>query len=309
MKKRSVGIIGSGAVGAYYGALLARAGKDVHFLLRSDYDHVQEHGLKIISKDGDFELAQINAWASAEAMPLMDLVLVATKTVSNELIVDLLSKSTKLNAQVIILQNGLGVEAELAKALPDRQFFGGLCFLCSSRLSPGVIHHQAYGKIKLAEYYQDQSSEFISSDLEELGAYLNTCGLTIELEAALTKARWQKLVWNMTFNGLCTVLACTTGEIMEDPRLKEQARDLMLEVQLGARACGYEIEDAFLDEMMLITEHMKPYKPSMYLDYEAGRALELEDIYRRPLDAVKLAGQTLPKLESLYGQLVALGSI
>jgi 2-dehydropantoate 2-reductase len=303
MKNRSVGIIGSGAVGAYYGALLARAGIEVHFLVRSDYLHVKKHGFKVLSKEGDFDLPRVNVWPTVQAMPKVDLVLVATKTVSNQVLIGLLEQCTSESSEVIILQNGLGVEAELSKALPGRRFFGGLCFLCSTRIAPGVIQHHDYGLIKLAEYRLNESEGIISDSLQDLGSFLMSHGLEIELCDGLSKARWQKLVWNIPFNGLCTVLRCSTDKIVASELGRNLAHDLMLEVQRGAAACGVVISDVFLDQMMQITIDMDAYKPSMLLDFEASRLMEVEDIYWRPLAAVKHSGINLPKIQLMAQQL------
>ena len=306
MKNRSVGIIGSGAVGAYYGSLLARAGVEVHFLLRSEYEHVRAKGFKILSKEGDFDLPRVNAWPNVGVMPRVDLVLVATKTVSNQVLIELIEQCTSETSEVIILQNGLGVEAELSSALPGRRFFGGLCFLCSNRISPGVIQHHDYGTIKLAEYRVNESELMISDNLQDLGEFLRNNGLDIELCDGLSKARWQKLVWNIPFNGLCTVLRCTTDKIVATELGRNLARALMREVQGAAKLCGVIIEDAFLDKMMQLTLDMKAYKPSMLLDLEAGRPMEVEDIYWRPLAAVESSGLELVKIRVLAQQLTLL---
>ncbi|WP_372899510.1 2-dehydropantoate 2-reductase N-terminal domain-containing protein, partial [Stieleria sp.] len=94
MIKQSYAILGSGAVGGLYGAMLARAGHVVHFLLHSDYEHVREHGWKIESHWGDFDLPQVNAHASIDTVPACDVTLIGLKTVNNHLLPSLLAKPT-----------------------------------------------------------------------------------------------------------------------------------------------------------------------------------------------------------------------
>ena len=77
------GIIGTGAIGGYYGAKLARAGQELHFLLRSDYEYVKQHGLQVDSCDGSFHLDDVNAYLYTEDMPKCDVVLVCLKSVNN----------------------------------------------------------------------------------------------------------------------------------------------------------------------------------------------------------------------------------
>jgi len=110
-------VIGSGAVGGYYGALLAKAGFDVHFLFNSDYDHVKAHGLEVTSPNGDFSLPEVNAYQSTEDIPEVDVVILALKTTHNHLLNELLTPLLKYNPDILVLQNGLGVDSDVAKIL------------------------------------------------------------------------------------------------------------------------------------------------------------------------------------------------
>ena len=80
------GVIGTGAIGGYYGAKLAQTGKEVHFLFHKDYDYVKEHGLQVDSCDGSFHLEDVNAYQSTKDMPMCDVVLIGLKTVNTGLI-------------------------------------------------------------------------------------------------------------------------------------------------------------------------------------------------------------------------------
>ena len=107
-----IAVIGTGAVGGYYGGLLARNGYEVHFLLNSDYAHVKKSGLKVDSPNGDFELPQVHAWKSALEMPRCDLVIVALKTTANHLLKDILPEVVHESSKVLVLQNGLDVDSD-----------------------------------------------------------------------------------------------------------------------------------------------------------------------------------------------------
>ena len=103
------GIIGTGAIGGYYGAKLAHAGQEVHFLLRSDYEYVKQHGLQVDSCDGSFHLADINAYQYTEHMPPCDVVLVCLKSVNNGKLQSLLLPLLHAQTLVVLIQNGIGV--------------------------------------------------------------------------------------------------------------------------------------------------------------------------------------------------------
>ncbi len=109
MCNRKYAILGTGALGGFYGAKLQKTGLDVHFLLRSDYEHVKKYGLVVESKDGDFTLPQVNAYQDIETMPQCDVVIVALKTTQNYLLPKLLPSVIKDGGVVLVLQNGLGI--------------------------------------------------------------------------------------------------------------------------------------------------------------------------------------------------------
>jgi 2-dehydropantoate 2-reductase len=297
---KTTAIIGTGAIGGYYGALLQRAGNDVYFLLHSDVEHVREHGLRIDSKDGNFTLPNVNAYHEASDMPKCDLVIVALKTTANQFLKDILPQVVKDPSTVLILQNGLGADDETAAIVGAERVVGGLCFICSSKIGPGHIHHQNYGMITLGEYRADGSAAGITPRLQALASLLEPAGISIRLEADLLTARWKKLVWNVPFNGLSVVKHCTTDLLVSDPENRELCLRIMGEVIAGSAACARPIEPDFIDKMIEYTDSMGPYAPSMKLDHDHGRPLELEAIYGNPLRAARAAGVDMPETQALY---------
>ena len=146
------GIIGAGAIGGYYGAKLAHAGQEVHFLLRSDYEYVRQHGLQVDSCDGSFHLTDLNVYLHTEDMPPCDVVLVCLKSVNNGKLQSLLPSLLHDHTLVVLIQNGIGVEEDVQKMFPKVQLAAGLAFICSAKTQPGVVSHQCYGSINLANY-------------------------------------------------------------------------------------------------------------------------------------------------------------
>jgi len=147
----TIGIIGAGAIGGFYGALLARAGFEVHFLLRSDYEHVAKNGLTVCSKvNGDLHLPHVHAHQSAAAMPKCDWLLIGSKATRNADLVPTLIQTAATGAKIIVLQNGLGIEDELRPLLPDHlHLIGGLCYVCLQRTAPGLIDHIGAGLVRV----------------------------------------------------------------------------------------------------------------------------------------------------------------
>ncbi len=284
------GIIGAGAVGGYYGALLAKHGFEVNFLLRSDYAHVLENGLMVESKDGNFTLEAVNAYCIAEDMPVCDVVIVALKTTQNHQLSTILPKVVKENGIVIALQNGLDIEKDISDIVPHATIIGGLCFLCSNKVGPGHIRHLDYGSIRFGQFAPDGQAAGITEELKMIYDVFTKASVPVHLADNLGKARWEKLVWNMGFNGLTVILNVTTDRIMNNEASLSLVKEIMFEVIKGANACGYDLEEKFVDLMITATRQMIDYSPSMKLDFEAGRPLEIDEIYWRPIHAAKKSG-------------------
>jgi len=296
-------IIGTGAVGGYYGGLLCRYGFEVHFLLRGDYVHVQEKGLVVDSKDGDFRLKRVNAYCRALDMPRCDVVIVALKTTANDRLAGILPHVVKPGGVVVALQNGLDVEKAMQEIVPDATVIGGLCFLCSNKIGPGHIHHLDFGSVRLGQYRADGSAAGITTELRQVADAFSAAGISVDLAEDLALARWQKLVWNMAFNGVTVVLNVATDQLMADPSALALVRGIMEEVVAGARACGHPLDESFIEIMIAATKNMIAYRPSMKLDFEAKRPLEIEEIYRQPIEAARKAGVVMPLSQAVAWQL------
>ena len=298
-----IGVIGTGAVGGYYGALLSRAGYDVHFLLRGDFEHVREHGLTVDSVDGDFVVKPVNAHGNAADMPVCDMAVVSLKTTQNFLLTDILPGILRPGGIVVALQNGLNIEDDIQKTVPSATVIGGLCFLCAAKIGPGHIHHQDHGAIRFGIYEKQPSRAGIAPELQEIAQIFARAGIPVRLTEDLAKARWEKLVWNMGFNGPAVMLNATTHEILEHASACALVQDVMKEVVAGANACGYPIPSEFADKMVKTTRKMVDYSPSMKLDHASGKPMEVETIYWRPIRAAAGHGMDMEKCRVLACQL------
>lgn len=291
---RRYGVIGMGAIGGYYGAKLAYSGQDVHFLSHSDYAYVREHGLKVESCDGSFYLPQIHAYQHAEDMPQCDVVIVGLKTTNNHLLSQLLPPLLHEHTVVILIQNGIGVEADVEAMFPGLQLIAGLAFICSAKTQPGLVNHQCYGSINLGNYschdetlFQEIINDFVTAGIQT--------GVVEYLEA-----RWRKAVWNMPFNGMTVALETQTDHLLKNPATRTLIREQMMEVIGAARACGVTaIDETFADKMIATTDNMTPYSPSMKLDYDFHRPMEIHYLYTRPIELAAQAGFQMPRLQML----------
>lgn len=296
-----IGIIGTGAIGGFYGLMLARAGFDVHFLLRSEYAVVKRNGLRINSAvHGELALPVVQAWQNVADMPSCDWLLVGAKTTSNAELAGIINQAAKPGAKVLLLQNGYAVEDELRPLLDEQvHLLGGLCFICVHRAAPGVIEHEAQGGVNIGYHSGPATAAEGAEIAEQAAAMFRQAGLDSKAMPHLQQARWQKLVWNIPYNGLSVLLNSHTRQLMDDPHSRVLITDLMAEVMQAAAACGYPLPDNLIANMLKATDAMPDYWPSMYHDFSHKRPLELQAIYVAPLAAAQAVGCEMPKVAML----------
>jgi len=306
MKRRTYAIIGTGALGGFYGGLLARRGFETHFLARSDFAHIRRHGLRVDSSWGSFRLPDVRVWRDPRSMPRCDVVAVALKTTRNGLLPDILPHVLAPEGVVLVLQNGIGVEDDVARIVGPGRVMGGLCFLCSNKVGPGHIRHLDYGAVVLAEHDPRGRPRGITPRMRAIASDFKAAGIPVRLSPDLILARWKKLVWNIPYNGLSVALHATTDELMEDPATRGLVLALMSEVVAGAAAEGRAVPAAFVRKMVRDTERMPPYLTSMRIDYDRRRPMELATMFEAPLERARARGVELPLIDMLYRQLLFL---
>jgi 2-dehydropantoate 2-reductase len=291
-----IAIVGAGALGLYYGALLQRSGEDVHFLLRRDYDAISKNGLKVFSIDGDFTLPQVQGYRHSDEIGPVDLVLVGLKTFANNRYAELITPLVGAGTQILTLQNGLGNEEALAELFGGERIIGGVAFLCSNRGVPGEVHHLGEGRITLGEYQNVDRERLV-----RLVTIFTKAGVDCRATSDLKRARWEKLVWNIPFNGLSALLQQSVDLLVTAGPCRQLARELMLEVIAAANAQGLTtpIAESYAERMLEFTDTMGAYKPSMQIDREAGRQLEMAAIFAAPLAYGRQKWVAMPRVEML----------
>jgi 2-dehydropantoate 2-reductase len=292
---QSVAVVGSGAVGLYYGGRLAAAAADVRFLLRSDYAAVKRQGLHCESIHGGFTLPQVNGYQTPEEIGPVDLVIISWKTTANPHLKDVLPPLLHDNTQVLTLQNGLGNCETLADLVGADRVLGALCYICLNRLAPGYVNHSGGGKTSIGEFLPDRRGRSL-----EIVRRLLQAGIRAELDEPLEEAQWKKLVWNVPFNGLAIAEGgMTTDRLLASAELEIEIRALMAEIIAAARARGLSLSDELIDYNVNRTRPMGPYRPSSMIDYTEGREVEIGPIWEQPLHFGKQAGVAMPHLETL----------
>ena len=315
-----IAVVGCGAVGGFYGAKLCQTGCDVHFLLRSDYKAVRENGVRIRSAEGDFDVHPTAARSPGE-IGLCDLVIVALKSTANHRLGELLPPLVGEHTALLTLQNGLNNEATLAALFPNRPVFGGMCFVCLNRTKPGVIHHIAHGKIVLGRH--GGSPDGLTGAIAKL---IRSSGIPVDVSPDLERAHWEKLVWNIPFNGLGVAGAAgldatlvgrlvpsqpigpclATDALLDNGPWEQLVTELMDEVIASGCALGHDLSPGLGEHQRNRTRVMKAYLSSTLIDFERGLPLELDALFRLPLGRAQAAGVETPRLAALCDLLAEL---
>jgi 2-dehydropantoate 2-reductase len=302
-RPQRVAIIGAGAIGSYYGARLAEAGHDVHFLMRRDYEAVSSGGLRVTSISGDFVLERPSVVRSSEEIGPVDWVICALKATSLDNAQALVGPCIGDNTRILVLMNGLGLEARFAQWFGGASIFGGLAFVGINRGEPGEVHHLEAGAITIGHLGDDGTELAAAASLWE--------GTKVEIVSSpsLVRSRWEKLCWNIPFNGLAVAAGgIKTDAILADPELRETVRRVILEVVEAGNAdiaagggTGRIDGPAMAENMIRLTDAMAGYRSSTMIDFVEGRSMEVDAIFGAPLRRAQELGVDTPLIAMLTG--------
>lgn len=295
-----IAVIGAGAVGGYYGARLIQHGNRVHLLTPSDCDSIRRTGMQIHSRDGDFSLSanQINVYSDPRAMPKADLVVVTLKTTANDRLAELVEPVVKEDSIILTLQNGLGNEELLQGLFGEGRVVGGMAFVCINRTAPGEIWHTDHGMIRLGEPRGGPSER-----ARKIARLFSDSGVPCDVLDDLTRGRWDKLIWNVPFNGLGAVLDMTTDQLIASNEGLSLVRRICEEVIAACRPLNVRFDLNIIEEKIRHTQTMGAYKTSMQIDRQMGRRMEIEAIIGRPLRVARMNSVETPSISMLHSML------
>lgn len=294
----SVLIVGAGAVGALFGAALARQGAQASVVCRSDFDVVSRDGYTIRSSllgDHRFRPASVLREV-ADCITAPDYLILTVKVLPDLDRAALIRPAVGPHTVIVLIENGIDIEPEIAAAFPDNELLSSLAFVGVGRTAPGEIHHQAEGWLTLGRYPSG-----ITPAARKLAALFEASGVGCKLTENVIGARWQKAVWNATFNPISIMGGVLdTAMMLKAPEDQAFVRQAMQEVCEVAAAAGHPQHPALIDLMIGTTQSMPAYKTSMALDYENHRPMEIEAILGNTVRAGRKHQVPIPVLESIY---------
>jgi len=268
----------------------------VHFLVRSGRAALMARGIRVKTPTERFHLRKVQVYGSPAEIGPCDLVILAIKATSNDVLKTLLPPLLGPETIVLTLQNGLGVEEPVAEIVGAGRVLGAICYIGCVRTAAGVVDCSFPGLMTIGKFGKPAGER-----TQAVATMWRRAGVKCEAQNNLEAQRWHKLVWNVPFNGLAIVGGgITTDVLLADEGLRTLARRLMEEIVEAAAKFGHEIPRSFVDLQFERTAKMGPYRPSSLIDFLEGRAVELEEIWGEPVRRAKSVGVPVPRLEMLY---------
>ena len=272
-----IAIVGAGAMGSIYAALMADAGNDVWAvdIWRDHVEAINSSGLRIEGASGDRTVRTVKAATDLAAAGTCDLYIIATKASGVEAAAKAIAAHAVPGSLVLTIQNGLGAGERIARSLPsDNVLLGVAEGFGAAMLGPGHARHEAMKRIRIGEV-----AGGLTGRLERLAEIWREAGFNVEAYDDIDQLIWEKFVCNVTFSGPCTLLRRTIGDVMADPAAWHLALGCMREAYDAGRA--KEINFSFDDPVAYVTAfggRMPDARPSMLLDHLARRPSEIDAI-------------------------------
>lgn len=269
-----IAILGAGGVGGYYGGLLARDGQDVAFLARGAHlAALREQGLQVESVHGDFRVHPVEATGDPAEIGPVDLVLVAVKTYDLETAAEAAGPLVGAETAVLPLLNGLDADRRLAAVLGPEPVLAGLTHISSSLASPGLVRQiSAVRRITFGE--RDGT---VTPRARRIAAALASAGIEVVLSDKIEVALWEKFLFIASISGVCCLARRPMGVVLATPETHQLYFQALREVEAVGRARGVALAPDLVERTLALSEGFAPEtRPSMLVDLEAGRRLELE---------------------------------
>ena len=269
-----IAAVAAGAVGGYFGARLAAAGHDVHFLARGEtLRALRERGLQIRSTLGDLHLPEVNATDDPAAIGPVDVVLFAVKLWDLETTARSIAPLLGPETRVITLQNGVDSVERLAPILGADRVVGGIAYIASVAEAPGVIRHTSqFATIRCGR--EDGAADPALAAFVEAG---QGAGIDIALSDDIVAERWKKFAFLVPLSALTAGTRRPLGEVLANADTRAFFTQAVEEVIAVARAKGVRLPDGFLDERLRFAEAApKSMMASTAHDLERGNRLELD---------------------------------
>lgn len=299
-----VAILGSGAVGGYFGARLARVGQDVTFIARGAHlEAIRSKGLEVKSaKLGDF-IARAAAESDTARVGPVDVAIVSVKAYDNATALPMLAPMMGPETVALTLQNGVDSVDEVAAVVGGPRVLGGTTYVATALEAPGlIVQTGVHRSIILGEVFGDRSR--ITPRVQALADVLATADIQVTPVPDARVPIWDKFVYLVAFSGFTGAARLPIGHLWKDPRAQEMFYACSREVAAIAKAEGVTISANRFDTLREYMDHIPPTtRSSLLIDLEQGKRIEVEALQGAAVRRAQKHGLPTPIISTLYAVL------
>ncbi len=294
-----IAVIGTGAVGGYFGAKLAAAGQDLVFIARGAHlEALRRDGLRVLGPAGNILIRNAVFTSAAEAAGAVDVALICVKSYDTESAARACAGLIGAETTIFSLQNGIDNPEKLGGCFDAGRILAGVVYIGAQLEAPGVIRHFNGGRIVFGRL--DGKIDPRAQSVEQM---LSAAAIPCELRSDIQRIQWAKLLWNAPFCAISCLARAHAGEIVGSAQLTRLALDCMAEVAAAARTRGIELRRSLFDETIAFSRGLGDFKPSMLQDLEARKPLEYDAFNGFVVRLLSQAGQPAPVNQTFYSLL------
>jgi 2-dehydropantoate 2-reductase len=304
IKKMKIAVMGAGAVGGYLGAYLQKGGQDVTLIARGEHLHsIQENGLRIKGENGEF-VVPIKATDDVTQVGPFDLILFTVKSNDTRNAAERITPWLHKDTAVMTFQNGVDNEEVLAEVLGAHRVISGVAYISSKVEAPGLIRQMGIDKFVFGERNGSKSDrgDFWLRQFQ-------SCGIDADLSTSITVTKWEKLLWNVTFNPITALTFAPIKEVTANKHLRTLAERVLNEAVTVGRKMEIPLRDKAIAGILPSGEVFGNHKTSMLQDREKGKRMEVDSICGYLVRKGKELGIETPAICTLYDALSFINEI
>jgi 2-dehydropantoate 2-reductase len=296
-------VVGAGSVGGYFGAHLARINPNVAFLLRPrTLAAIAKNGLTIRSAIGESFTVHPPVASDPGEFPQPDLIILGVKAYDLEEAMVQLEPVLKPDTTILTLQNGVTIEDTLMARFGRERIVGGVAFIYSRIVGPGVIEHYKKGMMTIGEPMGMESPR-----LQEIATLFKEANIPCFTSKDIRRAKWEKMCWNCVFNPLTVVLNDRVAKALDHPELQPVITTIVREVSAVAMAAHrVPLDEDMPEKVVKWSQELRDIHTSMYDDWKAGRPTEIDELNGYVMAKGKEFGVPTPMNEMLTALIKAM---
>jgi 2-dehydropantoate 2-reductase len=315
-------MVGAGSVGGFFGAHLAQSNPNVSFLLRpKTLAAVKRQGLTIRSAAGTFTVRPPAA-SDPRELPKPDLIILGVKAYDLDEVMTQIEPVVADRTVILTLQNGIDTEERLITRLQRDCVVGGVAFIYSKIVEPGVIDHYKKGSVAVGELMGTAMrgiTSVMSADAGEMVSrqgpserilaiqqLFAAAGIPCQLSKDIRRTKWEKMCWNCVFNPLTVLINDRVAKALDHPEMMRVIHQIVDEVTAVASAVKVPLPPNMPERVVKATQEIRDIHTSMYDDWKAGRPTEIDYLNGYIVQKGRALGIPTPVNEALTAMIKTL---